>query len=196
MNIVDPPVGTIWGKFNNRPVDHNWVDSLSKAFEARLDNCTSESLMDVALDPDWLVDRGIMKTETIEGRRIEELPCMELSPEGVVAVKTKELWMLGGHHRRIALMKHIDKMKETVKAKKKVIEEMSQGKTDDEIARMGEDAAMKLRGAKENVKALMEKIERSSVWAIKVYDRGAWYERWDEDHMANVRAFREDRKHS
>ena len=129
--------------------------------------------MDVALNPDWLVDRGVMKTKMIKGRRIEELPCMELSLEGVVAVKTKELWMLGGHHWRIALMKHIDKMKETVKAKKKVIKEMSQGKMDDEIARMGEDAAMKLRGVKENVKALMEKIERSSVWAIKVYDRGA-----------------------
>ena len=85
--------------------------------------------MEVALDPDWLVDRGVLTTEMIEGKRIEELPYMKLSLKGVVAMRSRELWILGGHHWHIALMKHINNMKVEVKVQKKAIKDTVGSKT-------------------------------------------------------------------
>jgi len=173
MHIIDPPEGAVWGIFNNRVVDHPWIKSMSETFVNNLDCCTDSHSMDAALDPAWLVDPTTVLS-TVEGLKVEEVPVMTFTPEAKLHLKkNKCLWMLGGNHRRLALIKYIEKLQAEAAQTKVGIEKVIGGKSDVDISNMDPDQISMIRDAQRTVKRLEEKIATTGLWPIKVYDRGA-----------------------
>ncbi len=165
MDIINPPDGTIWGKFNNRALNDTWIKSMSENFATTIDNCIDSCSMEVAIDPSWLVDSdSILKS--VEGLTIDKVPVMKFTPQGEMAIKNNNLWMLGGNHRRVALIKYIQSMKDRVALSKEAIATIKKDKADKDV----EDSDPELE---DSVKELEDKIASSRMWTVKVYDRGA-----------------------
>jgi hypothetical protein len=174
MNVIAPPDGAFWGKFNNRALDQNWIKSLADTFETNLDNCTTKTAMDIAIDPDWLVPK-IKIERTVEGMLLKDVSMIEFNPEGLRAIKDKNLWVLGGNHRRIALAAFRDRMKDTVAemnaaidAVKKRLDELSEEEAQD----LDNDPTEVIEELSANVERLEDKILVTSMWAMRLYDRG------------------------
>src|ERR1700755_209755 len=176
MNVIHPPDGAFWGKFNNRTVDHPWIKSMSKTFVNCLDSCTDDHSMDLALDPEWLNTPNSM-CPTVEGLSIHDVPVVKFNQQGKLAIKNKNLWVLGGNHRRLALARYIDNMKDDVERANNLIHKLTAGKDSDQIRDMNPEDTTKLEDARERVKSLLEKIDSSCMWSVKVYDRGLSYHR-------------------
>jgi len=174
MNIIDPPEGAIWGKFNNRPLNQAWVHSLSESFTSDKDSCTDGYSLDVALDPAWLQDSTVF-LPTVEGLAIGDVPVMRFNTEGKLQIKDNNLWMLGGNHRRQALRLYVDNMKEELLKTKQAIDKAISGKTDVEVRGMNSDQLTTVREGQERMKILQDKIDNSGMWTVRVYDRGASY---------------------
>lgn len=171
MDIVDPPDGAFWGKFNNRVLDQSWVKNLTETFATNLDNCTMQTAVDVAIDPEWLQDKTTI-LRTVEGLDIEEVPKMMFSAEGSRAIKKNNLWMLGGNHRRVALTALRDKMAEDIEEMNNAIESV-----EEEVRERGEqiltdEQRENLDHLKEEVLHLEGRLNSSSMWVVRLYDRG------------------------
>lgn len=175
INIIDPPIGTVWGTFNNRPTDGRTINEMVSLYEKHLDNCSQDHAMYITLDPTWLVHPDSF-LKNVDGYTIDQVPALEFTPDGIRAIKTTGLWMLSGNHRRLALIKYVDKLKEQLEDAKASIDEIAQGKSPDEIAQMGEDVVKELKEEEDRVTALKERIEKSYFWAVKVYDKGESYD--------------------
>ena len=52
MDIINPPKGALWGKYNNRPISYPWIKSLFKTFMSSMDNCSDNNSLDITIDPD------------------------------------------------------------------------------------------------------------------------------------------------
>jgi hypothetical protein len=134
--------------------------------------------MDIVLDPRWLVDPDVM-LPTLEGFKIHQVPVLELNPEGELAVKNDNLWVLSGNHRRLALAKYIQKMERDVEALREAIDEelyVDPGENNSNLetdidANMDADNMNNVTMAQEKLKLLEEKIESSQMWTVRVYDR-------------------------
>jgi hypothetical protein len=184
MNVINPPDGAVWGTFNNRPVDQAWVRHLINAFETNLDSCTDDVAMDIALDPKWLANPTSFRSTLNKCKSIDELNIMEFSEEGEKAVKEKQMWVLGGNHRRLALKAYIDNLKATLAQYEDAIgqeskENATEADSDEEPEAVDVPVAdsglqERLSKGKRRVEELEKQIKSSSMWAMRVYDRGAW----------------------
>lgn len=174
MNVVNPPAGTVWGKFNNRKVDANWVSQMTERFASHLDSCAEENSMDVALDPDWLFSKDPL-ISVIDGNAMEEVPALKFTKQGEVEIKNNNLWMLSGNHRRLALCQHVAKMKAVVESAKETIKGFTEGKSDEDMAKLDDVSREKMTQAEQVVNTTEPKILKSSMWTVRVFNRGAWY---------------------
>jgi hypothetical protein len=174
LNVVNPPPGAVWGTFNNRIVDTKWVDKMAESFDFHLDNCTDQNSMDITLDPDWLFDQSAF-ISVIEGLLMDDVPPLKFTKQGEVEIKNNNLWMLSGNHRRLALGQYVAKMKAEVESAKEIIRSLKEGKTEGEMAKLDDAAKNKLTQAEEIIKKVAPKILKSSMWSVRVYNRGAWY---------------------
>ncbi len=113
--------------------------------------------------------------KTIEGLTIDEVPLIKFDLNGKLAIKDDNLWILGGNHQRLALIKYIEKLRSNLAKMKHAIKEETKGMTQDQILHMDPEIASKVRDAEERVKELEEKIDSSSMWFIRLYDHSAWY---------------------
>lgn len=187
LNVIDPPDGTVWGRFNNRAVNQPWVNKLCEAYVKNwVDNCTDVQSMDVVIDLDHLVnDRPDPKADpkavpppdailtSVEGLTIHAVPEMKFTPEGREAIKAEGgLWMLSGNHRRLALTKYVNDLKiEIEKITAKVVKIV--GKlTDEEIGDLEPNVLESVRVAQDTIKEKEETLRRSGLWAIKIHDKG------------------------
>jgi hypothetical protein len=113
MNIIDPPEGTTWGYFNDWAINQAWVTRLAEMFvNGKLHNCEEKYSMDIAVKRSWvnnLVDAE--NTQELSGKDIRYLPRLQLTTEGQQAILEEELWVMGGNHRRLALISYIDWLK-------------------------------------------------------------------------------------
>lgn len=173
MDVVQPPPGAIWGKFNNRSVNESWVKALAAAFGKNIDNCSNDYSMDLALDPKWLIDPTVILA-SVDGLKIHQVPVVNFNELGLLSIKNDNLWMLGGNHRRIALTRYITKMTSELVEMKAAIKEETAGKTEEDIAKMDSECASTLKEAHNRIQMLEEKIESSCMWTVRVYDRGAF----------------------
>ncbi len=146
MNIVRPPNGTIWGKFNNRPLNMTWVKSMADSFVNTIDNCVDNSSMDLALDPKWLVDLNVI-LRTVEGLKIRDVPVLKFNDEGLLAIKNDNLWVLGGNHRRISLTRYIDRMRMELTQMKEAIGQALAGMAIEDIENINTENANTLKEA-------------------------------------------------
>ena len=169
MDILDPPIGTKWGQFNDRRVDHEWVQKLADSFENhKLDNCTDGTVMEIAIRPHWVASLG-KAIPKVEGKYTHQVNELELTPIGKREILQDKLWVLGGNHRRLALEVYIGRLKTQLDQLK------------------GKDLKLKAKLAKSRrvagstraetlstkaVADMEEKIRNSSKWAVRLYDRG------------------------
>jgi hypothetical protein len=151
MNVLDPPKGTTWGNFNDRPVDEPTVRKLVTKYKTDLVNCDEKTAMWAGVKKSWVKNLGeAKKTEELAGMYIHELPLLVLTPEAEKAILKEKLWFFSGNHRRTALEKYVDGLK-------KEAERTTVGTVPAEV-----DASHPMK----------EKIDMSSRWAVKLYDRG------------------------
>jgi hypothetical protein len=171
MNVVNPPEGAFWGKFNNRALDQNWIKSLANTFKVNLDNCTAKTAMDIAIDPDWLVDKSTIEPK-VEGKDINDVKEINFSQEGWRAIKNNNLWVLSGNHRHIALTAFRDSMKEEVAIINQAIETAMSQVSEEQAQNMDSVTQKDLEITKREAEFLEEKIHNSTKWLVRVYDRG------------------------
>jgi hypothetical protein len=170
MNLYDPPKGAFWGEFNDRPLNQDHVATLVRDFGARLDNCEDKTALDAAVKREWVknIENAI---ETADGTTINDVPLMELTEEGLSMIEPNNLWILGGNHRRMALIQHVADLKKAladtvanldkIEVERKELEGDIAGKLDQEVERLTE-----------KTKVLGKRIESSCKWVIRLYDRG------------------------
>ena len=115
MNIVRPPEGTIWGHFNDRAVNWSWVSGLVNDFPERLNNCDDKFVMEMAVKRFWVLNIADAEDNRIlSGKNITELPKLQLTEEGLHNILTEDLWVMGGNHRRLALIEYNTQLNERI----------------------------------------------------------------------------------
>jgi hypothetical protein len=186
MDVVDPPTGALWGKWNCRDLDPGFVNTLANDYMSRLDNCSEEHSMGIAVRQRWLQkgsDGKVPFWSYIKGKNIEEVPMITFNREGMEAIRGNELWVLEGNHRRLGLAKCIRNMEQELEDTKQKISEIKKGKykapKDDENGESESEASKEvaapkaLKAAEERVAYLEKMIKTTShKWAIRLYDRG------------------------
>lgn len=110
-SVVEFSLEQPWGKFNNKTLNQNKIKRLTATFKNNLENCTIQMTMDVAIDPDRLLNKDPI-LRTVEGLKLKNVPEINFNIEGSWAIRSNNFWVLGGNHRRIALTTFRDKMKE------------------------------------------------------------------------------------
>jgi hypothetical protein len=173
MNIVDPPEGAFWGKFNNRLVDEAWVETLHKRFIRNMDNSTDEHAIDVVVDPEWLENPDGFIVSVDGDPSNDGVQEMKFNPAGALAIRNKNLWVLSGHHRRLALIRYVHTLKTELDEAMKAIEDITKGKSNKELSSMGEKAKERLEENERLVKLIEPRIHQSKFWAVRAYNRGA-----------------------
>ncbi|KAH9048595.1 hypothetical protein EDB83DRAFT_2522862 [Lactarius deliciosus] len=163
INIVDPPEGAFWGKFNDRKVDEQWVNNLVTSFTENLENCTDVTAIEVAVKKTWVKNLDSIMS-TVDRHQLSEVPDIEFTDEGKEAIARGNLWMLGGNHRRKALTKYRKMKSEELKTMKNQVGKM-------ETEALADEARKELDTAKKAVKRLEETVAASSTWVIRLYDR-------------------------
>jgi hypothetical protein len=184
IDVIQPPEGTIWGVFNNRPLDVRWVNTMSQAFAGNLDNCTNKDSMDAALNPTWLKNRRPY-LQKVDGLGAEDVPLLEPTAEGELAFKKNNLWMLGGNHRRMALIKYLKVLQKELERRTQDIAQAKEGKTADQIAQLYMADESTLKASEARAKALEARISTSRLWTVKVYNKGTRSDRTYVDDVAN-----------
>lgn len=150
MDVLNPPTGSVWGEFNDRTVSGESIKKLKNKFLTDLANCDEETAMFVGVKKAWVSNLEDAKRE-IDGMYIEELPLLQLTAAGENSILLEKLWFFSGNHRRTALQEIVDDLKKG----------------------LGEDGTGLMLKEKERDE-LKAKIEKSSRWAVKLYDRGVW----------------------
>lgn len=179
MNVLKPPDGAMWGRFNDRTVHEPWQNRLVELFEAKLDNCTDKTAMEVAVKKEWLKYPDAPVT-SVEGRVINDVPFMELSDIGKQELETVkvsgpgkkwgELWFLGGNHRRGALEIFVERIEDELKQNAKQIER---------IEASGEDKEEDLEELRSRAEKLTADLDATQQWVVKLYDRGTSDEKYN-----------------
>ena len=145
---------------------------MADSFAANMDNCSNDHSMDITFDPDWLENRDdILKS--VDGLTIDQVPVLKFSPKGKLAIKGGNLWVLGGNHRRMAVIKYMKKLEAESEKTKELIAKIKDGKTEDELANLSEDNQATLRLWEEKLPILDAKMKTSRLWSVRIYDRGA-----------------------
>jgi hypothetical protein len=193
MDVVDPPVGAIWGYWNNRSVDPSFVESMAIDFVSKLESCVGVYAIPIAVRPHWLYEGTILKH--VDGKRLDEVPTIRFTDEGAEAIRDDQLWVLGGNHRRLALAMCIQNLKTELEEKKALVAELRQAEkgkakakdTDEDnmqvssdsddggrvSAKKKRDRKRDLRDAEDRISFLEGKLVTvSPKWAILLYNRG------------------------
>jgi hypothetical protein len=166
MNIIEPPPGCIWGRFNNRILSPEWRDELAAKFaNGGLDNCTDIKAIDIGVKKEWLKDADQI-VSTSEGCKIEEIPVIQFSETGQAEIANDNLWCFGGNHRRAALHIYIKKLKKDIEQKNQEISDFESGTS-------GEDTQGDLALLRSALERLTAKVNTDQLWVIRLYDRGA-----------------------
>lgn len=193
MDIVHPPEGTTWGYFNDRAVNQAWVTGLAEMFvNGKLHNCEARYSMDIAVKRSWisnLVDAE--NNPKLSGKDIKHLRQLQLTAEGQQAILEEELWVMGGNHRRLALINYVDWLKYelNILERKLLAEDILMGRsTSVTDAAVGSatggnpnaaDAASTsaiiapMTELQIRVRDLKAQMKDSPMWAVGLYDRGA-----------------------
>ena len=163
MNIVEPPQGACWGRFNDRILNPAWVQELVEGFRQYLDNCTDIKAIDVGVKREWLED-DMQIVKSVEGRKIEDIPLIRFSEAGKAETANKNLWVFGGNHRRAALCIYISKLEEERTKTQQKITAIETGTSNEQ---------QNLGSLKNKLEKLAKKVEVDKHWVIRLYDRGA-----------------------
>jgi hypothetical protein len=169
INLYDPPKEATWGRYNDRAVNNSWVAQLLHDFARRLDNCTNEDALEVAVRRHWIqnLDKVL---PMVNDKTIRNVPEIEFTRDGLLAIQPDNLVMLGGNHRRLALKLYVDELKQQLeKARSKSKGKEVQAHKHSDITG---PYASELENQEEKVKWLERKLLTSQHWVIALYDMG------------------------
>lgn len=168
MDIVDPPKGAFWGKYNDRRLQMAWVNDLAEKFKANLDSCSNLTAIEVAVRQPWVknLDQAVKSAARLT---TITLPRVEFTELGLEEIANDNLWVLGGNHRREALKKFTREMSGKIQSNSKAI-----GRLEAQRNRQGEDSEREqdLKDLKDKNKELVDVLSHAPRWAIHLYDRG------------------------
>jgi hypothetical protein len=171
MDIVNVPKGAKWGHYNDRRVDQKWVRDLVGKFKGTFEHRDDEKVIPVVVRRSWIVlPEGGMGLLKANGVPLEEIPVVKFTPSGLEEIEREGLWMMGGNHRQLALHIWVGEMKKelnmlTDRAGKLRAKGNETGDT------LATSAAAEI--IMKRAKQLEEKMARSSLWLVNLYDRGA-----------------------
>lgn len=171
INLINPPEGAHWGQFNDRAIREDWIRDLSNDYrDTFVDNCSDRRAIDIAVKTGWLAMDAKKIPSTPNGKKIGEMPMLEFNKVGAEEVKPKNLWMLGGNHRRVALTGHLDKIRSEIKELKEILAAQQAVQVSG-----GFKGTLDVEGNKilERIGLLEEKVEREEQWVVRLFDRGA-----------------------
>jgi hypothetical protein len=169
INLYDPPKEATWGKHNDRTVNPGWVSQLVKDFAKRVDNCTNEDALEVAVRRAWVKNIDLV-LPMVNDKTIGDVPEIEFTREGMEAIQPDNLVMLGGNHRRLAVKIFVDTVqKQLEQTSKKRDEKASQAHKQSDVSGTTAQELKKLEG---KVEWLEKKLKSSQHWVIALYDIG------------------------
>ncbi|KAH9028303.1 hypothetical protein EDB85DRAFT_1892595 [Lactarius pseudohatsudake] len=179
MNLASPPSGAYWGRFNDRVVNEDWVKSLMEAYSRCLDNCLDDTAVDVAVKRSWIRNAENI-VPSVEGKNVKTVGKIEFTSQGKEEMGSDNLWILGGNHRRQALLRHLEgRQKELDKLKNQLAKKEGKGGEDDE----------EVEAMRKDVREKEEEISTNSLWAVRLYDRArTWTEKIDAYPAAKATA--------
>ena len=169
LNLYDPPKQAVWGRYNDRPVNPDWVTGLVNSYTKRLDNCTGEDALEVVVKKEWIQNVDDILT-IVNDKKIEEVAEMVFTRKGEEAIDPDNLVMLGGNHRRLALKVFVDKMKEQLENERMQLQTKSaQAHKRSDITGLIGDEVVELT---KKVEWFERKLALSQHWVIALYDIG------------------------
>jgi hypothetical protein len=171
MNLVNPPVGAYWGKYNDRELDDTWVKKLCDSFSHDLDNCDDNTAIAVAIDMNWLSKESI-PVKSIAGKTIDDIPMVQFTEDGQEAIRPNNLFMLGGNHRRAALKMYVEALKNKEEDRKQRIAILEKETTKHAERIETQKAVMELEKLRAEAKQKEETIKSAGKWVIELFDRG------------------------
>ncbi|KAH9012461.1 hypothetical protein EDB84DRAFT_1444688 [Lactarius hengduanensis] len=157
-----------------------------EAYSACLENCLDGTAVDVVVKRSWIANASEM-VPLVEGKNVNKVATIKFTEQGKEEIGTDNLWMLGGNHRRQALLRHMKgKQKEVDKMKTQVAKKEGKGGEDDE----------EVEKMRKVVWEMEEKILTDSMWAVSAERRGnrgrltarMWTEKIDTYSAAKVTA--------
>jgi hypothetical protein len=172
MNLIDPPTGAVWGQFNDRKIQSKSVKKMALDFQSDLDNCTDRTTIDIAVKKEWL-SKSCKFHRTVDGMKINDVSQLKFTAQGAKEIRDNNLWVLGGHHRREALIVYITKKKEQLanaeKERSKI--EGQNGASQEPGSDVPANGATE-KELDEKIMKLEADITMGSLWVVRVYDRG------------------------
>lgn len=168
VDIMNPPKGTKWGHFNDRPFDEPLIAHLVAEFPYKLLNSTDATSLRLAVRRKW-VKNADEALETADGANMSIMPRLELTDEGEKAVASEGLWMLSGNHRREALGRFLEKMREWLAKLDATVAKYHGRQLKEGAANADDEREKTVKAAADKLRA---EIGLQSRWAVKVYDRG------------------------
>ena len=170
MSLLNPLRGAIWGEHNDRQLSEKMVDSLVSAFKGLVDNCKDTEAIPVVVRKSWISNLETM-VESPNGMDIKSMPEMQFTEVGRAAIQPNNLWVLGGNHRRTAIIAYT----EWVREEQKKTAEAQDGVKAKEKAATGEQLKSLLAEAvrlKKIEEEWEQKLEKARTWVVVLYDRG------------------------
>jgi hypothetical protein len=178
MNLVSPPDGAFWGKFNDRVLLESWVNDLVQVFRRGLDHTADENSINIAVKRAWIegLDGDEKSVEAFrkanahsEGKNIEEVTEIRFTPLGVQEIKGRNLWMLGGNHRREAMKVIAGGLSKELEDERKLLAKLKRENQDgDEVGAKNEEIA----ATEDRIQTLEKKLASASKWVVRLFDRG------------------------
>jgi hypothetical protein len=167
MNLYDPPAGATWGLYNDRKISHVWVRRLAEDFRRKMENCSEKEGIDIAIQPEWLKNRADILTK-IDGKEIKDVPVMEFTEEGQKAISKSNLILLGGNHRREAVLMHVKWLEKEAEKKEAVLSKKEEDLGVDLVG----PAVQEVKKLRESVEELKRRMDDAKYWAVRIYDKG------------------------
>ncbi|KAH9025765.1 hypothetical protein EDB84DRAFT_1563963 [Lactarius hengduanensis] len=99
---------------------------------------------------------------SVEGKNVKTVAKIEFTSQGKEEIGSDNLWILGGNHRRQALLRHLEgRQKVLDKLKNQLAKKEGKGGEDDE----------EVEAMRKDVREKGEEISTNSLWAVRLYDR-------------------------
>ena len=176
MNLISPPDGAFWGKFNDRVLVSKWVSDMVQVLKGGLDHTADENAINVAVKREWIVGMEEQNVEAFlkanahsEGKDIEEVPEVKFTELGLKEIKNRNLWMLGGNHRREAMKVIAAGLVNEIEEERKVLAKLKRENQEGDVVGIKN---AEISATEERLQKLEKKLSKTSKWAVRLFDRG------------------------
>lgn len=156
------PKGLSITEHNNRTLNDSNVKAIQQdMIDAGVRSSEEETCLKLGVHAGWIQNLAD-KADTLEGVLISELKTLDLSPEGLCAIKQGQSSLFGGNHRLHALHGACEQQETKLNT---LLGKKARGKKRTAAARTLDDKIDKLKSW----------LAAASYWAVKVYDIGECY---------------------